>query len=94
VVDAVRRRQGTETYPGGPTANHVRCFVRGRGAGEVRFCADQMAGAGVLASHKMGRAIRYYLPGPEGIVDSRQVDNRTRAKNVYDPAQGRAQAHE
>jgi hypothetical protein len=88
--DAVRRWQGTAKYRDGLTASDIGRFVRGLGSGEVRFYADQMVRAGVLASHKRGRAVRYYLPAPEGIVDSRQIDNRPRGENVYEPADGRA----
>ena len=65
VLDAVRRWQGTEKYPEGLTANEIGRFLRGLGSGEAKHYADQLVDAGVLANQKRGRAIRYYLPGPE-----------------------------
>jgi hypothetical protein len=86
--------QGTEKYPGGLTAADIARFLRGLGAGEVRFHADQMVAAGVLASHKRGRAVRYYLPAAEGLVDSRQRDNRQRVKIVSAAGHGGGKADE
>jgi hypothetical protein len=65
VVDAVRRWQGTEKYPDGLSAAEIARFLRGLGAGEARVCAEQLVAAGVLAGHKGGRALRYYVPCPD-----------------------------
>lgn len=63
MIKAVRRWQGTDKYPDGLSAADIARFLRGMGAGEARFHAEQLVAAGVLASHKKGRAVRYYLPG-------------------------------
>jgi hypothetical protein len=103
VADAVRRHlhcaqaqvwQANEKYPGGLTAADIARFLRGLSAGEVRFYADQMVAAGVLAGHKRGRAVRYYLPGAEGLVDSRQRDNTQRVKIVSAAGHGGVKADE
>jgi hypothetical protein len=83
LVEAVRRWQESEKYPGGLTAADIARFVRGLGTAETRFYAEGLVGAGVLASHKRGRAVRYTLPGPEGSVDNRQIDADQGVENVY-----------
>ncbi|NLF13898.1 MAG: DUF3987 domain-containing protein [Anaerolineaceae bacterium] len=65
VVKAVRRWQGTDRYPDGLSAADIARFLRGLGTGEARFHAEQLVAAGVLASHKKERALRYYVPGAD-----------------------------
>ena len=65
VVKAVTRWQGTDRYPDGLSAADIARFLRGLGTGEARFHAEQLVAAGVLASHKKERALRYYVPGAD-----------------------------
>jgi len=64
VVDAIRRRQGTDKYPDGLTATDISRFIWGLGTLEVKQYADALVAAQLLAKHKPGRVERYFVPQP------------------------------
>jgi hypothetical protein len=101
VLDAVRRWQGSEKYPGGLTAADIARFVWGWGAVEVKRCADGLVSAHVLAKHRPGRAERYFEPGPEaeeGTIEEKR--NRSveaaagQAHDIYRSPAGRGDQQE